>query len=538
MHGASVLDWYAYGYDRNSDRMYRENVLATDRSEVYSYDSLSRLTSMNRGTLNTAKTAVTGTPARQQDWTLTQTGNWAGFNVAENGQAILNQTRTNNKANEITGLSEPESQTQWVVPQYDARGNMITMPKPDSPASGMTCVYDAWNRMVAAKNSDGTVIGTYAYDGLNRRITKTVSGTVQHAYYNSGWQLLETRKTSDPEAAPEDLNPEYQFVWSVRYIDALVLRDENRNGDGDCTDAEDQRLFYLNDANMNVTALADASGAVVERYAHDPYGKPSFFDANWNARAASAYANDILYCGYRFDNETGLYSVRRRYYHPTLGQWITRDPLGYMAETNLYSYVGSKPIVALDASGLAEEAVKACNAKITVTLTLIVLNVDVSGGYEPGEKETPGQVFSPGDVTIGGKKPGPTKETLDVTWKGEGEVTYEATVSVKIELYGDVRCERVVATAKMANNTIEHWKWEGFRKGWQLQDTGTFPDTTYTAVAGNPEAKIRVCKDTSSKPRTVENTVLWESYKITTNLSLEVEGFVVDEKKGAGSGAK
>jgi hypothetical protein len=45
------------------------------------------------------------------------------FDVAENGAAILNQTRTNNKANEITGLSEPESQTQWAEPEYDARGN-------------------------------------------------------------------------------------------------------------------------------------------------------------------------------------------------------------------------------------------------------------------------------------------------------------------------------------------------------------------------------------------------------------------------------
>jgi len=35
----------------------------------------------------------------------------------------LSQTRTNNKANEITGLAEPESQTQWAQPVYDARGN-------------------------------------------------------------------------------------------------------------------------------------------------------------------------------------------------------------------------------------------------------------------------------------------------------------------------------------------------------------------------------------------------------------------------------
>ena len=63
--------------------------------------------------------------------------------MAENGAPVLTQTRTNNKANEITGLSEPESQTQWAQPAYDARGNMISLPKPDSPASAFTCIWDA-----------------------------------------------------------------------------------------------------------------------------------------------------------------------------------------------------------------------------------------------------------------------------------------------------------------------------------------------------------------------------------------------------------
>jgi RHS repeat-associated protein len=352
VHGATVLDRYGYAYDANSNRLYRENVLAADRSEVYHYDMLDRLAGMDRGTLNEGKTAIAGTPAREEDWNLTQTGNWAGYDVAENGQAVLNQTRTNNKANEITGLSEPESQTQWVTPEYDARGNMITMPKPDSPASPMTCVYDAWNRMVQAKNADGTVIGTYAYDGLNHRITKTVGATIRHAYYNADWQLLETRKTTDPEAHPETLNPEYQFIWSLRYIDAPVLRDENKNGDGDCTDPEDERLFFTNDANMNVTALIGTDGTVLERYAYTPYGKPSFFDASWNPRAASAYDNAILYCGYYYDQETGLYHVRNRYLDSLLGRWLSWDRAGYSGGLGLCEYVGSMPTKALDPSGL------------------------------------------------------------------------------------------------------------------------------------------------------------------------------------------
>ena len=43
---------------------------------------------------------------------------------------------------------------------------------------------------------------------------------------------------------------QYQYVWSPRYIDAAVLRDDAT------TSATYPRLYYLNDANMNVTCCS------------------------------------------------------------------------------------------------------------------------------------------------------------------------------------------------------------------------------------------------------------------------------------------
>jgi RHS repeat-associated protein len=127
-----------------------------------------------------------------------------------------------------------------------------------------------------------------------------------------------------------------------------VCRDENKNADNDCTDAAtgiqgsnsgDEHLYYCNDANMNVTAILDGyDGATVERYAYDPYGKPTILNGvrdstgtgttEWNTRSTNTFQNAILYCGYYFDDESGLYSVRHRYYHATLGRWPSRDPCG------------------------------------------------------------------------------------------------------------------------------------------------------------------------------------------------------------------
>jgi RHS repeat-associated protein len=62
-------------------------------------------------------------------------------------------------------------------------------------------------------------------------------------------------------------------------------------------------------------------------------------------------ANVILFAGYRFDAATGLYQVRHRYHHPTLGRWINRDPKGYTDGSNLYEYVASRPMGATDPMG-------------------------------------------------------------------------------------------------------------------------------------------------------------------------------------------
>jgi len=107
---------------------------------------------------------------------------------------------------------------------------------------------------------------------------------------------------------------------------------------------------------------------VVERVVYDPYGKAKFYDNAWaNPSDTSAYANDILYCGYRFDSETGLYQVRYRYYHPTLGRWIGRDSIGFVDRIGLYEYVVSSPLVLVDPQGwesitVAQAIDLACNS--------------------------------------------------------------------------------------------------------------------------------------------------------------------------------
>ncbi len=69
----------------------------------------------------------------------------------------MNQTRTHNAVNEITGISESGGDP-WIDPAYDARGNMTAVPKPTGLdlAGGQISEYDACNRLTdVTRGSNG-----------------------------------------------------------------------------------------------------------------------------------------------------------------------------------------------------------------------------------------------------------------------------------------------------------------------------------------------------------------------------------------------
>lgn len=52
---------------------------------------------MDRGELNATKTGITGTPSREEDWSLDPLGNWSNFVQKTSGTTDLKQDRSVNK---------------------------------------------------------------------------------------------------------------------------------------------------------------------------------------------------------------------------------------------------------------------------------------------------------------------------------------------------------------------------------------------------------------------------------------------------------
>jgi len=344
-----------HGYDLAGNRLWRECPVATAAGhpgdELYTYDSLNRLVAARRGQLNAAQDGIL--PATQsfaETWSLDATGNWRRYQrTAAGGGGELDQTRTHNRANEIAGLDATVGSV-WAQPQHDRAGNMTRLPQPADPTRAFACVYDAWNRLVKVVDAaTEEVVAKYHYDGRNFRVVneRYAAGQLaetRHGYYNGAWQLLEERVGGSTAAAA-------QYIWGVRYIDELVLRDRDTNDDG----ALDERLYALQDANWNVTALADASGAVVERYRYTPYGTPTVYDPGWTAdRPTSLFHNTVLYTGRELDPETGFYHYRMRSYDSGLGRFLSKDPISYFSrDTNLYRYCWNNATNYVDPLGLA-----------------------------------------------------------------------------------------------------------------------------------------------------------------------------------------
>jgi len=283
--------------------------------------------------------AITGTPAREEDWTLDALGNWAEFVQMTAGSTTLDQDRTHNLANEITEIDSSDTHVA-----HDAAGNMTKMPKPGVWNAHRDATYDAWNRLVRiAQNQVGT---TYEYDGLNQRIVKVPDGddvVITHSYYNDRWQCVEERR-----ACPQ-FTVSLSYIWGGRYVDDLVRRDRTTTDYGQQPVTE--TLYAVQDANWNVVALAEPDGDVVERFIYDAYGRATPLDPDFTAYSGANYQWTHLYTGRELDPESGLMHYRNRYYHTGLGRFVSRDPIGYGGGINLHEYVRGRAVGFLDPMG-------------------------------------------------------------------------------------------------------------------------------------------------------------------------------------------
>jgi len=304
----NTIAGYNYGHDSVGNRIWSENLVTSNKSELFAFDNADRLTSFKTGTLNGSKTAII-TPIYTQDWSLDSIGNWAGFN--------------DNGTNSTNVFSDTHAMTEFkgVIQTFDNNGNLIF--------DGVRAFkYDAFNRIIEVKI--GTIIlAEYQYDAFNRRVVKEVDADL-----NRSFDLI-TKLLYDGFRCIEELNGSdvlvQDYVYGSLYIDEVILQ---RTGVTD--------YYFTYDYRYSVTSLTNNAGSIFESYDYKVYGERT---------ASGSGLTTVGYTGQRHDSETGLMYFKNRYYSTSLGSFVTKDPLGYVDGLSMYlGYFGGQWV---DPSGLA-----------------------------------------------------------------------------------------------------------------------------------------------------------------------------------------
>jgi RHS repeat-associated protein len=288
--GTTTLDGAGYAYDNAGNRTNKTNYL-NNITENYTFDVLYQLTQVTQGTTTT------------ESYTYEAVGNRLS-SLGMSGYAY-------NSSNQLTS-------TPAAAFTYDANGNPLT--KTDT--NGVTSyTWDFMNRLtsVTLPGTGGTV--TFKYDPFGKRIQKSgPAGTINYLYSRAD--------------ALADIDSSGAFI--ARYLQSggvdQPLASVTANG----------TLFFETDGLNSVTSLSGASG-LTDTYTYTPFGATT---------ATGTNSNRFRYTGREWDQETGLYYYRARYYAPDLGRFITEDPMGVGGGINLFAYTDNNPLSWTDPFGL------------------------------------------------------------------------------------------------------------------------------------------------------------------------------------------
>ena len=114
--------------------------------------------------------------------------------------------------------------------------------------------------------------------------------------------------------------------------------------------------YYIRDGLMCITGLVDANGGAVVNYRYDSWGK--LISITGSMADTLGKDNPYRYKGYYYDDETGMYYLKSRYYQPEICRFISADDEDVLIDThanlsnkNLYLYCDNNPILRKDDEG-------------------------------------------------------------------------------------------------------------------------------------------------------------------------------------------
>ena len=387
---------YATTYTYDSDNRPTAVKFGTDTEKVvYTYDELGRMATRKQynGSSSTVRNSATysylaGSQSASGYTSCTplvsginQTGIDFSYGYEAKTANITSEARTGgsyggtttyayDSMGQLVRVNDPVENATWVY-TYDLGGNILNKKKyvyttgtvgsvqqtipytygdtnwkdKLTKYNGVTLTYDdmgnvthdgtwtyAWaaDRQLSGMRKSGTS-AEFDYDHSGLRVKKKV-GTTETNYTLNGKLVVHLTKDSDW----------MHFYYDAQGRPAMV----NFNG---------TKYHYLHNLQCDIVGIVDASGTIVVEYKYDTWGK--IIGRTGSLASTLGYLNPFRYRGYVYDEETGLYYLRSRYYNPEWGRFVNADIWvvsgNDLHSVNMYAYCLNNVINGIDSNEMA-----------------------------------------------------------------------------------------------------------------------------------------------------------------------------------------
>jgi len=302
--GATVLASYAYEVNAVGDRT---RVLHADLSLVeYDYDARRRLTRESH--FNPGGTKVA-------EWRYT-------YDAVGNRTTMLNLTGQETRYSYDAADKLLTAGTTGFA--YDARGNLISR---NSPSGNVHYSFNPENELTRVTAPAGSA--QFAYDATGERIRSSEPGGTARHLVDPNNPTGVSQVLADYDASGNAL-AEYTYGYE--------LLGQRRNG---------AAHFHHRDGSRNVRLLSDPAGNASDTYIYNAFGE--------RLSRTGSTANPYQFAGDRYGEVEGLTFLRARYYDPSTGRFISKDPFeGVLRDPvslHRYLYANANPVAFADPTG-------------------------------------------------------------------------------------------------------------------------------------------------------------------------------------------
>ena len=294
-----------YGYDDNGNIA---SATLNGKWTGYTYDALGQLVQVNDH--SDTRSGASGTT-----WKYTYD---LGGNILKKERFAYADT-----TNPLETVTYTYGDANWRDKLTAVNGNAIRYDAIGNPLNDGTWTYTWQNGRQLQKMQKSGVTAEFVYNADGLRVQKTVNG-VATKYTLHGKNVVHMTSGTD----------KLHFFYDAQNRPAVVVY----NGTA---------YAYVKSLQGDIVAILDENGNAVVSYGYDAWGAPLW--CTGELAETLGKVQPFRYRGYVYDEETGLYYLRSRFYNSSLCRFIDMDCLIHSGNT--FAYCCNSPASMHDVCG-------------------------------------------------------------------------------------------------------------------------------------------------------------------------------------------